>query len=239
VLAFSADGRLLASSDNYVVRVWEVATGKEVRVFRGHQNEIENLAFSGNGRRLASSSHDSTVLVWDLSASSVAEGDPAAWWASLSSADSAKAYESVWRMADAADDVGVPLLRKHLRPATAADLQKIDKAVAELDSDEFRVRDRAFKELSDLGQIAGAALRDALAKTSSAEARNRIEQLLARIVGPPSSGELLRTMRALAVLESKGTPAAKEFLRELADGAPGAWLTQEAKAALQRMTDDQ
>jgi len=96
------------------------------------------------------------------------------------------------------------------------------------------VRDRAFKELSDQGHHVGPALRAALDTKPPAEARNRIEQLLARIVGPPSAGEPLRILRALAVLEAKSTPAAKDLLRELADGAPEAWLTQEAKAALRR-----
>jgi WD40 repeat protein len=65
-IVFSPDGKLLASSDGDTIHLWEVATGKEVRTFQGHRGEIESLAFSGNGRRLASSSTDSTVLLWDL-----------------------------------------------------------------------------------------------------------------------------------------------------------------------------
>ncbi|HKB01644.1 MAG TPA: sigma-70 family RNA polymerase sigma factor [Gemmataceae bacterium] len=232
-MAFSPDSRLLASADGYDVHIWEVATGKEVRACRGHRNEIENLAFSGNGRRLASASHDSTVLIWDLSAPK--GGDPAEWWADLLSEDAARGYVAVWRLADAADDVVLPLFRKYLRPITAADATDVRKAIANLDSDEFRARDRAFKVLSDLGYHAAPALRAALDQKPSAEARNRIEQLLAKAVGPPSAGESLRTWRALAALEAKGTPGARQILRELADGAAGAWLTAEAKASLRRV----
>ncbi len=74
-LAFSSDGRLLASTDGFRVRLWEVATGKEVARFEGHRGGIESLAFSGNGRRLASASTDGTVLIWDV-APATAPGGP-------------------------------------------------------------------------------------------------------------------------------------------------------------------
>jgi hypothetical protein len=231
VLAFSADGRLLASSDKYDVHVWEVATGKKVRTFRGHRNEIESLTFSGNGRRLASAAHDSTVLVWDVPPAGKPDVD---LWADLASDDPTAAYAAVGRLADAADDVTIPLLRKHLRPVTAADGERIRKLVANLDSDEFRTREQAFKELLDLGLAARPALKAAQEKKPSAEMAGRVEQLLAKVVGPPSSGESLRTGRALAALEMKGTPAAAGLLRELAAGADG-WLTAEARAAVNRM----
>src|SRR5262249_58223099 len=83
MLVFSPGGRLLASSDGFDVRLWEVATGKEVRTFRGHRNEVENLAFSANGRRLATASWDSTVLIWDLSPAGKAASDAAASCAHL------------------------------------------------------------------------------------------------------------------------------------------------------------
>jgi WD40 repeat protein len=232
-LRFSPDGRLIATSDGHDVHVWEAATGKRVRTFGGHRNEIEALAFSANGRRLASACWDSTVLVWDLSAPP--KGEPADWWGDLRADDAATAYAAVWRLADAPDDSTLPLLRKHLRPAPADFAEKVRKAVADLDSNAFAVRERAFQSLADRGHEATPALRAALDQKPSAEARQRIEQLLEKVVGPPSSGELLRTSRALAVLERKGTPEAKRLLQELADGAPGAWLSEEAKSALRRL----
>ena len=197
------------------------------------------MAFSGNGRRLASAGTDATTVIWDLSAPTQGDGDPSAWWAELLNEDSAKAYPAVWRLADSTDEVVIPFLKKQIRPVTAEEMSKIRRSIRDLDSDEFRVRDRAFKELSDLGYSARTALRAALDKQPSAESRNRVEQLLAKVVGPPSSGESLRTGRALSVLESKRSAAAKEFLRELANGAPDAWLTQEAKSVLERINQSQ
>jgi hypothetical protein len=232
VLSFSADGRLVASSDGNDVHLWEAATGRKVRTFQGHRGEMETLAFSGNGRRLASASWDGTVLIWDLFDTST--GDPALAWADLAGDDAAAAWSAIWRLADAADGVTLPLLRKYLKPLTAADRDWIARLGADLDSDDFRVRDRASRELADVGYDAKPALFAARAKGPSAEAAARLDQLIAKLSGPPSSGESLRTWRALAVLEILGTPEARTFLAELAGGADG-WLTDEAKAALKQL----
>jgi hypothetical protein len=78
-------------------------------------------------------------------------------------------------------------------------------------------------------------LRQELEKKGSPETRRRIEQLLANLTNKPLSGEPLRTVRALAVLEHAGAPEARRLLRELAAGESGAWLTQEANASLERL----
>ena len=46
---------------------------------------------------------------------------------------------------------------------------------------------------------------------------------------------MLRTMRAVEILEHIATPAARDLLAEWAKGAPGARLTEEAKASLERL----
>jgi WD40 repeat protein len=232
-LAFSPDGKLLATSDGHDIHVWETATGKELRTFRGHRNEIETLAFSADGRRLASGGGDSTVLVWGLSP--LMRSEPSAWWKELLSQDVAVAYAAAWQLADATDDVAMPILKKNLQPATYADQRRILEAIADLDSDQFRVREGAFKDLIEIGIAARSELERAADRRPSAEKATRIERLLAKCVGPPAEGEALRTWRAFGVLETRGTPGARALLKELAAGVPDAWLTREATAALRRI----
>jgi hypothetical protein len=73
-----------------------------------------------------------------------------------------------------------------------------------------------------------------LEKKTSLETRRHVEELVESLSGP-ISGESLRTLRALAVLEHAGTPEARRLLEALAGGASGAWLTQEAKASVERL----
>lgn len=68
----SADGKLVAfglhGDRTDEVRVFAVASGKLLHTFRGHTGRISALAFSPNGRLLASGAHDTTALIWELPA---------------------------------------------------------------------------------------------------------------------------------------------------------------------------
>jgi len=77
------------------------------------------------------------------------------------------------------------------------------------------------------------ALTEAHGKATDLEVRRRVERLLAQL--QPRAPERLREGRAILVLESRTTPAARRLLARLAAGVPGARLTQEAKAALKRL----
>ncbi|KAM5374382.1 hypothetical protein ACJZ2D_006555 [Fusarium nematophilum] len=67
-LAFSRDGRLLASSIrwHYEIDVWDVTQGTRLMRLRGHQNRLQSLSFSRDSRQLASASADRTAKVWEM-----------------------------------------------------------------------------------------------------------------------------------------------------------------------------
>jgi WD40 repeat protein len=65
-VTFSPDGKSLAigGSDNKI-RLWDVATYKEIGLFQGHRDTITSIAFSSNAPRLASAGIDETIRVWN------------------------------------------------------------------------------------------------------------------------------------------------------------------------------
>jgi WD40 repeat protein len=64
-LAFSRDGKHLASGGiDKVIRVWEVATGKEEAALKGHAGAVTSLAFSPDGTRLLSAGGGDAPEAW-------------------------------------------------------------------------------------------------------------------------------------------------------------------------------
>jgi WD40 repeat protein len=64
---FGRDGGLvlLATPEDRVVSLREVATGKEVAVFKGHEGDVTSACFSPDGRRVVTTSPDWTARLWD------------------------------------------------------------------------------------------------------------------------------------------------------------------------------
>jgi WD40 repeat protein/serine/threonine protein kinase len=67
-VGFSPDGRYLVSgSRDTTVRLWEVATGQEVRRLEGDLGNVTGVCFSPDGRHLLSGSVDHSVRRWEVS----------------------------------------------------------------------------------------------------------------------------------------------------------------------------
>jgi len=64
--AFRADGTVLATgAADKTVRIWDVATGKQVRELTGHPDWIRAVTFSPDGKFLVTGCDDGMVRVWD------------------------------------------------------------------------------------------------------------------------------------------------------------------------------
>jgi RNA polymerase sigma factor (sigma-70 family) len=242
-VVISPDGKTLAAGARDTVLLWELASGKERGRFPGHRERVMSLAFSPNGRLLASGSLDYTALVWDVTGLSgdgklftrAARSDEIErLWAELSSEDGIRAYRAMWMMVAAARP-SVSFLAARLRPKEPVEDDRLKRLIADLDSDQYKVRTQASQELEELGELAETTLRKALAGTLSPEARQRLENLLHKVEVQILSPKQLLTLRALEVLEHCRTPEAKHVLQTLAAGTPEARLTQEAKASLERL----
>jgi hypothetical protein len=239
--AVSADGRLLAAiSPEREILLWDLKKDKELQRFKDFGSGVSSLVFSPDSRRLVSCLYDSTLLVWEVPpldsepAGKLGSDKVTQAWSELAGPDAARAFRARWTLVSAPEQA-IPLLRKHLHPAQSAEPQRLRRLLADLQSEQFDVREKAQKELEALGDVAEPALRQTLANKPPLEVRRRVEAVLERLRGPVTRPELLQSLRAVALLECIGTPDAQRLLEQLAKGAPEARLTREASASLERL----
>src|SRR5262249_19081826 len=73
-VAFSPDGRTALTGfwEKKILKLWDLATGKELRTFTGHAADISSVAFSPDGRTaLSAGNYDQTVKQWDIATGTV------------------------------------------------------------------------------------------------------------------------------------------------------------------------
>jgi WD40 repeat protein len=66
-IAFAPDGATIASASyDRLVKVWDVATGKELSSLKEHTDAVYDVAFFPDGRQLVSAAGDRTIKLWNL-----------------------------------------------------------------------------------------------------------------------------------------------------------------------------
>jgi len=240
-IAVAPDERTLATArSDHTIQLWDLATGRELLRRAGHDAPAYCLAFSPDGKRLATGHGDSQILMWDVAAAYERRPQPVpaeprqleTWWQDLAG-DAPRAHPAIWGLIDVPSQA-VPLLRDRLRPAVALPADELQRLVQDLDNPNFRRREEASRRLAEIGDEAEPTLRRALANKPSAETRRRLERILN---GPHviPSPELLRSLRALQILEAIGDEPARRALEKLAEGATASRLTRETQAAMDRL----
>ncbi|NJR66468.1 MAG: protein kinase [Leptolyngbyaceae cyanobacterium CRU_2_3] len=66
-VGFSADGRYVVSGgDDRVVKLWDIQTGKCLRIFQGHKGPVLAVQFTPDRQHILSASADQTIKLWEI-----------------------------------------------------------------------------------------------------------------------------------------------------------------------------
>jgi hypothetical protein len=161
-----------------------------------------------------------------------AEQLPALWQALAG--DARGAYVAR-RMLMGVPKLAVELLREHLKPEQPPSMEQITGWIADLNADQFKAREKATQALEQWPELAEPHLRPALEGKPTLEVRRRVEGLLEKFAADRPAGEVLRTLRAIAVLCAIGGEDATTILSRLIDGGSNLRVRQAAKVALERV----
>ena len=218
VIATSPDGRFVAAGVGPVIRVWHIDSGRQLVQISGHSEEPLTLAFSHDGRLLASGSggfrrgKDCSVRVWELASAREVRrfnGHRAGITAVAFFPDgrriasaSSDATAMVW---DLARPKGAPLAPVEL-----------DRVWADLADGDAGTAYRSIWTLTAVPERTVTFLSERLKPISSDDPAKDTS------LGPVATGETLRRLRAIAVLEKIGTLEAHRVLERLATGLDGA-----------------
>jgi tricorn protease-like protein len=268
-VGFMPDSRtVISGGKDKTIRFWDAHSGKLLRTLTGHTGRVESLELSGDGRTLASGGGggDTSVRIWDLSNLALPRDDsprpPAvAGEASQRGARPTRQFDpaeidQLWRLLgnDDGDDVGVAMQRlvsggdkavaalaRRLTP-TGTSPADIDRMIAQLQSPDPHVRERATCDLIAAGDAAAEApIREALKRNPSPQVQHRLEMALRDLTtrepgAKLSAAAVLRAANVVKALHDIGTPAARQLLVTLSKGDRQSELARQAQEALGRQT---
>jgi WD40 repeat protein len=240
-VAFSADAKWLAAGDqDGGITVWDLATGDVLGTFDRHDGFVTGLAFSPDGTKLASTAQDGTVLVWEVTGkrpgkmSDIEVGGLDEAFRLLASSEASHAQRGMEFLYRRPLET-IKLCGERIAVPTAISADKVAKVIADLDSDDFPVRQVAVKELEAFGGEVIPALRTVAEKSSNPEARKLAAEVIARHEAASLKSDDLRFFRAVELLENIGTPDARALLAKWAGGPAGHRMSNEAIAAISRL----
>ncbi len=243
-LALSPDGAFLFTrGPQSELMVWDVESAKIVKSYGGHLHTVKAIAFSPGGRFVATGSQDTTVIVRHpgLPFKSRAQ----AWAAPMMKLDDdGKDFVDQCRrlfvgMKVADYDVWTETLERALAleervvdrlidafpiPASGVPAERLAALLKELDQEDIEAREKARKNLSDLGESAYAWARDkARDATLSAAVRGALDsfrqEIERRPLKPLEANDLAELRAVLVLLELPDSEKRRKGIEHFARGA--------------------
>jgi hypothetical protein len=226
IIRFSPDARrLVTPDDSGHAYVWEIASGQLAFTLTYPAGHFSDVHFGAGGRTLITANHRE-VMVWELAPEPSTTKEP---WIDLG--QNAPKAEQARRVLLAHPGNAIALIQTHLKPVAPIDEQAVRRSIRNLESDEYRVRERVVADLRKLGRRAVPLLSDL--QGASTNAKERLAALKRDLEAGPTTDEL-RDLRAIEVLEQIDSATAWSLIDSLAKGDPGAVLTEEAQKTITR-----
>lgn len=234
-LHLSPDGKWLAATtfSTRVARIYECATGQEIAALE--------MGYLSTSAHFAPENRDLLLFGggvgqrWNLVAALAPNPKATATelWNTLCKADAKEAIRAANGLIATA--IGRDLLREKLSPIKL-DVTKteVSKWITDLADPTFATREAAEKELALRARCWETLLRESARTTDNAEVRDRLMRVLAPLEKGLTKDELLAS-RVVRAAEMAGTAEAIELLKNWSHGVSGAILTEDAKAALDRI----
>ena len=245
VLGCSPDGLTIACVHQSATRIdfWDIPSGKRFGGVNAPGHAINSFDFTPDGRRLLTGGRDSTILCWDMTrpewrsrqlVSRLSDADLAQHWARLRNGKADEAYRSKWALAGDAKKT-VEFFRTRLPSTPPISAERIKSWIADLDSQQYTVRERAQSDLQDHFGECEESLRNALVGSITAEAKNRVNRIIEANFAAIPKPDQLRDLRAIEILEQIGTPEARDLLRHLAAVESPTRFSRDAAESLKRL----
>jgi RNA polymerase sigma factor (sigma-70 family) len=211
-LAYSPDGNWLTlGGAPGGVKLFDAVTGQIVWDRGRHGADVYTVSFGKDARTLLTGAGDGLGYLWDLRPKEAPAEAPPALWSALVSGDGPAAYRAYWGMLDQPAAAVAVIAARGKERFAKADPKQVQTWIADLDSARFAVREVALAGLTKNLWGSIPQIKETLAGKTSAEQRERLEKLLA-------DWESTRPhwARALGVLATIDTPAARDVLKEWA-----------------------
>lgn len=249
--SYRRNAAVALSTHGHTFRLVEKTTANELGTFREFANGcLRSVATSPDGKTIAAIGQldtvtlDSKLLVWDISnlippprnprTRLTAEELGTLWkdLANLTPSVPLKAMSTLMQHPSQTLD----FLNEHLKPTPVREQKRITQLLAELHDADTAVQNRAEQELIERSdEVAPSTLRTALDTSSSTHARQRMQRILDQLKPGLIQLDTRKALWGIEILEQLATPEARQLLEKVAQGAPNAWLTLEAKASLDRL----